>query len=47
MNTKTINDLRKEFHEWCGLLSIDEIGTNPDLMRIIERLERMLIAAGA
>ena len=42
-----LKDLKQEFYTWCGLLSIDEILSNPNLIHVIERLERMLLAAGA
>lgn len=45
--SSTLKDLKHEFYEWCGLLSIDEIVSNPPLIRAIERIERMLLAAGA
>ena len=45
--TEKLKDLKQEFYEWCGLLSIDEIVSNTNLIRVIERLERMLLAASA
>ncbi|MGK5086976.1 hypothetical protein WDW86_05415 [Bdellovibrionota bacterium FG-2] len=44
--SEALNQLKLEFFEWCGLLSIDEIVSNANLIRVIERLERMLLAAG-
>lgn len=46
-STSVLTDLKNEFYSWCGLLSIDEIVSNMQLIRAIERLERMLLAAGA
>lgn len=43
----TLTGVKQEFYEWCGLLSIDEIASNIPLLNSIERLERMLLAAGA
>lgn len=43
----TLTNVKQEFYEWCGLLSIDEIASNIPLLKSIERLERMLLAAGA
>ena len=37
--------LKDDFNEWCGVLSIDEIMSNPPLIRVVERLIRMLNAA--
>lgn len=31
--------LLTEFHNWCGLLSIDEIMGNSNLIKLIERFE--------
>lgn len=45
--TSTLSNVKQEFYEWCGLLSIDEIASNIPLLKSIERLERMLLAAGA
>lgn len=45
--SSSFKDLKEEFYEWCGLLSIDEIVSNTNLIRSIERLERMLISACA
>jgi len=45
--TSILKELKKEFYDWCWLLSVEEIVSNPPLVRTIERLERMLIAAGA
>lgn len=39
--------LKEDFRQWCGLLSIDEIVSNSKLIRVIERLERMLVAVSA
>ncbi|GEM_PF-1381797 len=39
-----LSDLKSEFHDWCGLLSENEIVSNPCLVRVIERIERMLCA---
>lgn len=37
-------DLKSEFYEWCGLVSIDEICSNPFLIHAIEGVERELLA---
>lgn len=47
LNLSTLAELKRAFYEWCGVLSIDEIASNPCLMRAIERFERTLIAVGA
>lgn len=46
-SSSSLKDIKQEFYEWCGLLSIDEIASNAPLLKSIERLERMLLAAGA
>lgn len=46
-SSAVLTELKDEFHSWCGLLSIEEIISNTELIRVIERLERMLLAAGA
>jgi len=41
----SLRELKEDFRQWCGLLSIKEIMSNPKLMQSIKRLERMLSAA--
>ena len=47
MHKQKVKELKNEFHEWCGLLSIEEIMSNPVLIRIMERVERLILAAEA
>lgn len=37
--------LKVLFFDWCSVLSLDEIVSNPELMRALERVERLLIKA--
>ncbi len=46
-STDILKQLKSTFYDWCSILTIDEIVSNEELIRTIERLERMLIAAGA
>ena len=46
MYQELLNHLKDQFHEFCGMISIDEIVSNEPLMRVIEQFERMLNAAG-
>ena len=41
MKKSTIQALKNEFREWYGLLSIEEIISNPDLIQSIKRLESL------
>lgn len=47
MRRSLLSQLKKDFFEWCGLLSIEEVLSNPRLMEVAERVERMLLAGGA
>ena len=47
IQTEMLTGLKHEFYEWCGLLSVEEIVSNTNLIQVIKRLERMLLAAGA
>jgi hypothetical protein len=38
-------ELKFVFFDWCSLLSLNECISNPDLIKAIERLERLLITA--
>lgn len=40
-----LNELKDEFRQWCGMLSIDEIVSNKNLIIKIERFERMILTA--
>lgn len=42
-----VQNLKKDFRDLCGLLSVEEIMSNGPLIRVIERLERMLLAVEA
>jgi hypothetical protein len=37
-----ITELKNELREWCGMLSVEEIMSNPDLIQCFERFERAL-----
>jgi len=47
MKIRSLSEVKRLFHEWCGSLSIDEIISNRELIQSIERIERMLLTAGA
>ena len=38
-------ELKDEFRRWYSVLSIEEIMTNPDLIRAVERIEKSLTEA--
>ena len=42
-----IKRLKEEFREWCGLLSVEEIISNPSLIEAIKRIESLLQGATA
>ena len=39
----TLKKIEETFLDWCSLLSLDELCSNPRLVSIIERVERMLL----
>ena len=39
----TLKHIEEAFLDWCSLLSLDEVCSNPKLVSIIERVERMLL----
>jgi len=39
----SLKKIEEEFLDWCSLLSLDELCSNPKLISIIERVERMLL----
>jgi len=39
----TLKKIEEAFLDWCSLLSLDELCSNPKLIPIIERVERMLL----
>lgn len=39
MPESKLKELKREFREWCGLLSLEEILSNPDLIQVIKQLE--------
>ena len=39
----TLKEIEQAFLDWCSLLSLDELCSNPRLVSIIERMERMLL----
>ena len=43
MAKSELKSLKNEFYEWCGLLSIEEILSNSNLIKTIERLQRLLV----
>jgi hypothetical protein len=45
--SRLLTKLKLELSDFCGLLSVSEIASNVILVRCIERLERMLLSAGA
>lgn len=42
MSQDIITQLKEQFRDFCGLLSVNEITNNAPLMRVLERFERML-----
>ncbi len=40
-----LEDIKREFREWYSIISTDEIISNPSLIRIIERMEKILVEA--
>ncbi len=47
MSKNELHELKEDFRKFCGLLSIPEIMSNFAMIRVMERLERMLQAVGA
>jgi len=43
VNALLLKELKNDFYDWCGELSINECVSNPALIEMIERLERLLI----
>lgn len=43
MSLKEIEILKKGFRELCGALSIDELMSNTELIKVIEKLERLFL----
>ena len=44
---KLLREIKQAFHELCGVLSIDELTTNRQLIDVIARLEKMLVGLAA
>ena len=40
----TLQKLKEDFYQLFGLLSVDELTLNTELIKVIERLDRMLKA---
>ena len=47
MRSELLANVRREFNEWCGCLSVDEVCANAALIRLIEELESTLLKASA
>lgn len=47
MNSILLRKLKEDYYEWCGLLSIEEIMRNQLLIRVVERLQQLLLKANA
>ncbi len=47
MQQQLIEQLKCQLHEFCGLVSVEELSKNEALVRVLERYARMLSAAGA
>lgn len=45
MRTIILNDLKQEFYEFLGSLSVEELTKNFDLIREVERFDRLIQAA--
>ena len=45
MNPLSLKDLKQEFYNFLGSLSIEEIIGNFDLMKEVERFDRLIQAA--
>lgn len=45
MNYKSLSDLKQEFYDFLGSLSIEELTNNVDLVREVERFDRLIQAA--
>jgi len=41
LNTDLFEKLKSEFYDWYDVLSDDELETNSDLIRVIERVDRL------
>ena len=38
-----LEQLKREFFDWCEMLSLDEITSNPNLVRAAESVERSML----
>lgn len=38
-----MNALKTAFRDWCGLLSVEEIISNPSLSEVIARIEALFL----
>lgn len=45
MRTINLSDLKQEFYDFLGSLSIEEATNNLDLIREVERFDRLIQAA--
>ncbi len=45
MKYEDLRQIKEEFHDWCLLLSCDEVASNRELIGAIKRLERSLVEA--
>ncbi len=44
---ETLTELKRAFYEWCAFLSIEEIVSNSDLIRRIEKIQKMFLTVEA
>ncbi len=47
METQLLQQVKGCLYDLCGQLSIEEIMSNPDLIRVIESATKRLLGAGA
>ncbi|MCP4914909.1 MAG: hypothetical protein GY909_17455 [Oligoflexia bacterium] len=45
MTKKYLENLKRLFREWYGSLSVEELASNHELVKLIQRIESRLISA--
>ncbi len=47
MSLNVLRTLREEFRKWYGMISVEELVSNHELVEFITRIERYFALAGA
>ncbi len=46
MNIETLDVLKNEFRKWYGMISVEELVTNNELIEFIKRIESYFLQVG-